>query len=62
MPTPPTLLSETEISNRITALAGEISKDYSEAEELVLIGVLKGSSSFWPTWRGAPRFRIASSS
>lgn len=46
MKTPPQLLSETEISTRVHALAEQIDKDYSDTRELVLIGVLKGSFIF----------------
>lgn len=46
MAAPPELLSESEIETRVRVLAEEISKDYAEAGELVLIGVLKGSFMF----------------
>ena len=46
MATPPELLSETEILARARVLAEEISKDYADTKELVLIGVLKGSFMF----------------
>ena len=46
MDTPPTLLSEEEIRNRVDALAVEIDEAYADAGQLVLIGVLKGSFIF----------------
>jgi len=46
MNTPPSLLSEEEIRNRVAALAGEIDDVYAEADQLVLIGVLKGTFIF----------------
>lgn len=36
------LLSESEIQNRVTELAGEIERDY-EGRDLLLVGVLKGA-------------------
>jgi hypoxanthine phosphoribosyltransferase len=44
--TPPTLISQREISDRVTALAAEIDDAYSDAGRLILIGVLKGSFIF----------------
>jgi len=41
-----TLIDQDAISVRVGELAEEISRDYAEAEELVLIGVLKGSFIF----------------
>ena len=46
MNTPPVLISQEEISDRIDDLAAEIDAAYSRAERLVLIGVLKGSFIF----------------
>ena len=46
MPTRRVLLSEKQIETRVTALAEEISKDYADKGELVMIGVLKGSFIF----------------
>lgn len=46
MNTPPVLVSQEEISDRIDDLAAEIDAAYSSAERLVLIGVLKGSFIF----------------
>ena len=43
---PPVLLSEEQISQRVRELAGQISADYAGADDLVLIGVLKGSFIF----------------
>ena len=44
--TPPELISEAEIAKRVTELAGQISRDYGEKGEIVLVGVLKGSFIF----------------
>lgn len=41
-----TLISEELIDQRVDELAARISSDYSDADELVLIGVLKGSFIF----------------
>lgn len=46
MDTPPILLSESDISDRVTDLAAEIDAAYADADRLVLIGVLKGSFIF----------------
>ncbi len=46
MHTPPSLLSEEEIRSRVTDLAAEIDDAYADADQLVLIGVLKGSFIF----------------
>jgi hypoxanthine phosphoribosyltransferase len=43
---PPVLISEADIRARVTALAGEISADYADKGEVVLIGVLKGAFIF----------------
>lgn len=43
---PATLITEAEIESRVTELAAEIDRDYAETDELVLIGVLKGSFIF----------------
>ena len=40
------LISEDEIQRRVQELAAEISSDYSQAGELILIGVLKGAFIF----------------
>jgi hypoxanthine phosphoribosyltransferase len=40
------LLSEDEIQQRVRALAGEIARDYSDADQLHLICVLKGAFIF----------------
>lgn len=42
----PQLLSEDAIQNRVTELAAEIDRDHRNVEQLVLIGVLKGSFIF----------------
>mgnify|MGYP000373268851 CR=1 FL=1 len=44
--TPRELISEAEISRRVTELAEQISRDYGEKGEIVLVGVLKGSFIF----------------
>ena len=46
MQNPKTLISEKEILKRVDELAAEISLDYADKGELVLIGVLKGSFIF----------------
>lgn len=43
---PPVLISETDIMKRVDELAAEISADYADDGEIVLIGVLKGSFIF----------------
>ncbi len=43
---PPELISEAEIQERVTELAAQISQDYSDSGDIVLIGVLKGSFIF----------------
>ena len=42
----PTLVSRAELERRIGELAAEIDADYAEVDELVLVGVLKGSFIF----------------
>jgi hypoxanthine phosphoribosyltransferase len=46
MDSPKTLISEKEIRTRVDELAAQISKDYADVDEIVLIGVLKGSFIF----------------
>jgi len=46
MQSPKTLISEVEIKQRVDELAGQISLDYADEGELVMIGVLKGSFIF----------------
>lgn len=43
---PPVLISEADIQNRVRELAAQISADYADREQLVLVGVLKGSFIF----------------
>ncbi|NOX23364.1 MAG: hypoxanthine phosphoribosyltransferase [Actinobacteria bacterium] len=43
---PPTLFSEEEIADQVAILAAEIDEAYADADQLVLIGVLKGSFIF----------------
>jgi hypoxanthine phosphoribosyltransferase len=43
---PEILISESSIHTRVRELAAQISKDYSDEDELVLLGVLKGSFIF----------------
>ena len=43
---PPELISESDINKRVNELAAQISADYADAGEVVLIGVLKGSFIF----------------
>jgi len=46
MQNPRTLISEKEIRERVDELAAQISLDYADKGELVLVGVLKGSFIF----------------
>lgn len=43
---PPVLIAESDIRERVAELAAQISADYSDKGELVLIGVLKGAFIF----------------
>jgi hypoxanthine phosphoribosyltransferase len=43
---PRVLISESDIEQRVTELAAQISSDYADSSELVLIGVLKGAFVF----------------
>ncbi|MDH3336587.1 MAG: hypoxanthine phosphoribosyltransferase [Gammaproteobacteria bacterium] len=43
---PPVLISETDIQKRVSELAEQISSDYSDKGDIVLIGVLKGAFIF----------------
>jgi hypoxanthine phosphoribosyltransferase len=43
---PRVLISEPDIEQRVTELAAQISSDYADSSELVLIGVLKGAFVF----------------
>jgi hypoxanthine phosphoribosyltransferase len=46
MATDKILISEAEIQQRITSLAAEIERDYSEGEDIHLVAVLKGGFMF----------------
>lgn len=46
MPAPPVLIEESTIEQRVAALAADISADYADKGDLVLVGVLKGSFIF----------------
>ncbi len=46
MSQPPVLISEADIQQRVSELAREISSDYSDNGDIVLIGVLKGAFIF----------------
>lgn len=46
MKSPVTLISENDIKKRVDELAAQISLDYADKGELVLVGVLKGSFIF----------------
>ncbi|MDH3621354.1 MAG: hypoxanthine phosphoribosyltransferase [Gammaproteobacteria bacterium] len=46
MTLPVVLISEAEIQSRVLDLAEQISADYDDSDELVLVGVLKGSFIF----------------
>jgi len=43
---PPVLISEADIQERVLELAEQISADYEDCDQLVLVGVLKGSFIF----------------
>ena len=43
---PPELISAADIQARVSEMAGQISADYADAGDVVLIGVLKGSFIF----------------
>ena len=43
---PKTLVSEVVIAKRVGELAAQISRDYASADEVVLVGVLKGAFIF----------------
>jgi len=43
---PPVLISEADIEKRVAELAAKISADHADADDLVLIGVLKGAFVF----------------
>ena len=44
--TPPVLISADDISNRVDELAAQISEEYRDKGDIVLVGVLKGSFIF----------------
>jgi len=46
MKSPVVLLSEQEIQTRVDELAAQISADYADVDELVMVGVLKGAFIF----------------
>lgn len=43
---PPVMISEDRIQNRVAQLGEEITRDYADVDELVMIGILKGSFLF----------------
>jgi hypoxanthine phosphoribosyltransferase len=43
---PPVLLSADRIAERVTELAGQISRDYAGVDDLLLVGVLRGAFIF----------------
>lgn len=43
---PPVLISEADIQDRVDELAAQVSADYADKGDLVLVGVLKGSFIF----------------
>jgi len=43
---PEVLISEADIQSRVSQLAKQISADYADADDLVMVGVLKGSFIF----------------
>ena len=46
MTEPPVLISEQDIEKRVTELAQQVSSDYRDKGDIVLVGVLKGSFIF----------------
>ncbi len=44
--TPDVLISEDDIQSRVDELAARISRDYADTDDLVMVGVLKGSFIF----------------
>jgi hypoxanthine phosphoribosyltransferase len=46
MSLPVVLISEQEIQKRVAGLAAQISEDYADVDDLVLVGVLKGAFIF----------------
>ncbi|MDH3804527.1 MAG: phosphoribosyltransferase family protein, partial [Gammaproteobacteria bacterium] len=46
MSQPPVLISEADIQKRVSELAGQISSDYDDRGDVVLVGVLKGAFIF----------------
>ena len=46
MTQPPVLISEEDIQARVAELAAQISADYSDKGDIILIGVLKGAFIF----------------
>ena len=46
MSLPVVLISEEEIQTRVAGLAAQISSDYADADDLVMVGVLKGAFVF----------------
>ena len=46
MDQPPVLISESDIQARVAELAAQVSADYADKGDLVLVGVLKGSFIF----------------
>ncbi len=45
-PAPPVLISEAAIARRVDELAAQISRDYADAGEVLLVGVLRGAFIF----------------
>jgi hypoxanthine phosphoribosyltransferase len=45
-PVPEVIISEADIERRVADLAAEISADYADADELIMIGVLRGAFIF----------------
>lgn len=43
---PPVMISEEQIQNRVAELGEEITRDYADVDELVIVGILKGSFLF----------------
>ena len=43
---PEVLISEEQIRNKVAELGGRISADYTDVDDLILVGILKGSFIF----------------
>lgn len=48
------MISEAEVAARIAKLGEEITARYRGSDEVVMIGLLRGSCVFWPTCAARP--------